>query len=533
MDFRKHGFRAGLCLLLAAALAGLLSGAPGPGGTDGAGRKAENAAGARERVGLEWYVDSSRVTMEKEWSQYPVLREISDRTGVEPQIEIPVKNKAEKLDLMIASGRFPDLLTLDADNVYINELVRMKKIKPLDELIAQYVPAFEGEIDGQLRRDMLYDGLMYGLPGSYIPREMYVGKDGMGLSTYNVRRDVYLELGAPPMDTPERFTAALRLFRQKYPVIGGKPSVPFSLFGIGDDQLTVLERSFGIKEYYEDGKKLVSKYKDPAYIRLVKFLNGLYEEGLMDPLAFIKKGEQIRDDLEQGRIFCIPAKYETLRELTRSPPAGKGKEFTAVEPMKAVPDVSFPGRNRYGTTFTMIPAASQKQEETVRFLRYLWGEDANLLMNFGHEGQDYSIRNGEIVRSGQVVRRLSADRKGFEQETGIGVFPVLFYPYADNAYTADMQWDDGAGRQMADRYFDGSETYFEGMNPDYGLPIGRLQSKLEDIIRRDFPMAIMAESEDNAVATFNSMLLKMEQSGLDKLEQYWSVQYRINRTRLR
>lgn len=533
MNFRKHGFRAGLCILLAAALACLSAGTPGPGGKDGAGREAENAAAVRERVRLEWYVDSSRVAMKKEWSRYPVLQEISDKTGVEPEIVIPVKNKAEKLDLMIASGRFPDLMTLDTDNVYINELIRMKKIKPLDELIAQYVPAFEGEIDGQLRRDMLYDGRMYGLPGSYIPREMYVEKEGMGLSTYNVRKDVYLELGAPPMDTPERFTAALRLFRQKYPVIGGKPSVPFSLFGIGDDQLTMLERSFGIREYYEDGKKLVSKYKDPAYIQLVKFLNGLYEEGLMDSLAFIKKGEQIRDDLEQGRIFCIPAKYEALRELTRSLPAGQGTEFTAVEPMKAVPGVSFPGRNRYGTTFTMIPAASQKQEEAIRFIRYLWGKDANLLMNYGHEGQDYSIGNGKITRSGQVLRQLGADRERFEQETGIGVFPVLFYPYASNAYTADMQWDDGTGRQMADRYFDSGKTYFEGMNPDYGLPIGRLQSKLEDIIQRDFPMAIMAESEDNAVATFSSMLLKMEQSGLGKLEQYWTVQYRINRARYR
>ena len=154
-------------------------------------------------------------------------------------------------------------------------------------------------------------------------------------------------------------------------------------------------------------------------------------------------------------------------------------------------------------------------------------------MNYGHEGQDYSIGNGKITRSGQVLRQLGADRERFEQETGIGVFPVLFYPYASNAYTADMQWDDGTGRQMADRYFDSGKTYFEGMNPDYGLPIGRLQSKLEDIIQRDFPMAIMAESEDNAVATFSSMLLKMEQSGLGKLEQYWTVQYRINRARYR
>ncbi len=460
--------------------------------------------GESDTAELLWYMDVSGVRDAEEWSASGIFEEIYRESGIKPQIMIPDKNKSEKLDLMIASNNLPDIMMLDLNNADITKLIRLKKLLPIDELINSYVPEFKNRIDAGLWRDSTYDdGKLYGLPGDYIPEEILENRQYMGEYTYNVKKDIYEELGSPDMSTPDNFEAALRLFRNKYPYIQGRPSVPLSLFSSSENQAEIIERSFGIKEFFEDkDENLYIKYKDPDYINVIKFLNGLYRNKLLDPLAFIKKQEQLSDDFAAGRIFAIPMKYTSLENIAGTGPDDRQQsEYIAAEPMKAAEDVTFPGKCRYGTSFTMIPATGKLSEQAIDFIYLLWKKE------------EQQNKNGSTLKP--MLR----------------AFPSLYTPL--EAQTGILDGNFLAAQKMADKYVDISNKYMENLNPDYGLPIGRIKSKLEDIVQKDFPLAIMAESENSSIVIFRGMLQRLEQAGLKKLEHYWTQRNMLNNSKSR
>ena len=452
---------------------------------------------------ISWYIDSYHMPEGGQRQEQRQLENILAGTGLKPEITIPDKNKNEKFDLMIASNNLPDMITLNLEDVNISKLIRLKKLYPMDDLIRSHEPGFMKQLDAGLLRDTTYDdGKLYGLPGDYIPDSLLASGKNMGEYTYNVRKDIYIRLGSPDMSTPESFARALELFKTRYPVIEGKPSIPVSLFSGDMDQLTIVEASFGVKEFYADrNENLYIKFKDPGYTEIVRFLNNLYREGLLDPLAFIKKQQQLGEDVAAGRVFAMPGKYSSLKAMAQTGVGsengtGNRFEYIAIEPMRAVPGAAFPGECRYGTTFTMVTSVSQKGDKAVRLIRVLWDM----------EEQENS--------GGKTLKSI------------FPAFPSMFYPLEYSR--ALLEPDSLAARKMADKYADTSNTYMKNMDPDYGLPIGLIKSKLEDIVQKDFPIAIMAESEDSANVIFRGMLQKMEQAGLKKLEHYWTERNKLN-----
>jgi len=484
-----------------------------------------------DNVSLKWYINFNYHKDTLPWTEYPILNEVSQTTGVYPEIIIPTGNEAEKLNLMISTGDMPDILTLGYTDPAVTKLISQGMVYSYDELIEKYAPDFAKEIPDDIRNWVRNeDGKLYGLNSYFIPDYRYQEKYAIGGSTYNVRQDFYNEIGSPDMTTPDSFYEALKAFKEKYPVFDGKPSIPFSLGGDANWGATFLERSFGVKDYYEDDNYNLSiKYKHPNYLEAAKYLNKLYREGLMDKETFIQKDEQVQEKLA-SRVFAATSVYWFFDTANLALDKVKpGAHFMAVEPMKAVPDLAFQALGRQGWTVTLIPKKTEKPEEVIRFLRYLWSPEGNMLMYFGHEGKDYAIEDGIVKRSEAVKAEINKDRIAFMSKTGMMAMSYMFYPY----YKEERVESDEVrkNREMADKYAQDESEYLS-INPDPTTPEGIIKTQIDQIQSKMIPRIIMASTEDKAVSEVAEMLKQMEKVGLEKLEKYWTEQYKAERERI-
>lgn len=484
-----------------------------------------------DNINLDWYLNFSWWNHNKKWNEYPVLKEISDTTGVTPVWSIPTGDGTEKVNLMIATNALPDLVTMDQNDPSVQKLISQGLVYSYDELIEQYAPELKNEIPTDVwnfsRAD---DGKLYGLPSFFLPQWQFDEKYGVGANAYNVRKDIYEELGKPDMTTPDGLYNALKAFKEKYPTIGGKASIPMTLYE-NASYTFMIERSFGLESYYVNGDQVMHSFKDPRYLDVVKYLNRLAREKLLDPEMYIKKVDQINEDLAAGRVFSAPHNNVNLvnsvnASLEQTKP---GSGFIAVEPMKNQGEVKFPGYNRLGWTTTMVTKQAKDPAAAIKFIRYMWSKEGNLLANYGHEGadRDYTVTDGTLDQTPQVLERTAKDALKWQEETGIFVNTFFHYPYYRIAWPETTE-DQKNNRIMADKYgFDNTIMTYK-MSPDPTSAEGIINTQVSEIAKNEFSRVVLADSEEKAIANFNELVAKMDKAGLPKLEQYWTDRYKLN-----
>ncbi len=465
---------------------------------------------------VRWLVNLPQWDFDGKWEQHPALLEISRITGVLPEIIKPEQyDNNNLLESMIASDDLPDIITLNLADSNVNRMIRTQCVLPYDEVINRYLPEFEEEIDAEIWSRLKYtDGKLYVLPGGFIPEDRFSRKTGIGTATFNVRKDIYLQLGKPDMDTPEAFINVLKMFKENYPVIKGSSAIPTSLFGYDSTQLSIIEEAFGIRNFFEDkAGNLRIRYKNPNYLQLVFFLNELYREGLLDRYAFIKKHEQIQKDLNEGKVFAVSMNYKTLADINSGMGSQKqDSNYVAISPLKGVEDVSFSGECRLGNTVTMISKDCREIQETLKLLSFLWSPEGNLMANFGQEGKDYRVDSDEVFKLNN-----SSDN-----------FRLLYYPYFNIREAGDISEDFMASTMIADKFVYDSSAYIWNMQPASDMKLWGIHQDIINIVDREFPKAIMAQSKEGAYQFYKSMLFKLDKAGVAELEAYWSQQYKEN-----
>ena len=474
-------------------------------------------------IRFDWYIGLSWWQYNKKWTEYPVLNEITQITGVTPTAIIPTGEGTEKLNLMMSTNSLPDLITISPDDSsIIDKLITQDYVYSYDELIEKFAPEFKDEIDPAVWDTSSYDdGKLYSLP-CFFSKD----KEKVGAQTFNVRQDIYEELGSPDMSTVDGFIGALKAFKEKYPTIEGKASIPLTI-GTGFYRF-MLEESFGIQTYYTDGSGNVKiRFKNPKYPEFAKFMNRLYNEKLLDPETFIKMEGGLNEDLAAGRVFCYPSTYWGLDAANATLNKNKpGSGFIAIEPLKNAENVSFPGTNSRGWMTTFISKKAKNPEAIIKFIRFMWSKEGNLLTNYGHEGKEYTIEGDTIVRSPDVVKQMANDPDGFASDTGIFTFRLFQFPYYNDAPSNDPTVK--SNDEIAQKYGRDNTVFSYKMAPDAATREGMMASKVWAVYEREWPKMVMAKNETEAIAKLNEMLAAMETQGLSQVEKYWTDRYNQN-----
>ncbi len=481
---------------------------------------------------ITWYCELNGGGNDAMWDTAEVLKKVVEDTGIRPKIVSPAEDGNTKLNLMLSTGDMPDLITFNSTNSStMDDLINSKALMTLKEIDEKYEKGFLDEIPDliKVQTKNRSDGELYGLPSMFVTG---TGKKN-GTQAFNVRADIYEALGSPDMSTPDKFVDALKLFKEKYPTIDGRKTIPLDM-NQKCWSLYIIERSFGIvsDNYVDEDGNVKVKWRDPKYRDVVKFMSRLSREGLLDKDMYFKQGNQITEDRATGISFCIPSSFDQLWEVNSVLKRSNDNAFyKVIEPMSAVEDPVFSPIVPYSYwTMTSIPTQANDPETAAKFLRYMWSPEGNTLMNYGIEGKHYTIDDeGYLEVAQDVLDRQANDSDNFMQETGIRAFRFLYYGYHQTR-SATEEPQRAADRALASKYAAIVDTNLNRfMEPTKNEPdIQNIKTNMDDIVNSTIHKYTLEADEAKALAALDEMLAEFDRIGVGKLEEFRTEQYKKN-----
>ena len=503
--------------------------------TAGCGKKKDEVGKVTD---IEWFINMQQWDTSGDlWNTAEVLQEIVNKTGVKPDVTVPTGSGAEKVNLMLATGEMPDLLTFDATDTQINQMIKAKAMYPLQELIDKYNPDMNKWLPDWVKTfgAAPLDGVQYGLP-SFLRAEWQVKeRDDVSTVAFLVRSDVYEELGSPDMTTPDGFYNALVAFKEKYPEINGKKTIPLCLWN-GMYGAGYLARSFGVKSFYIDEKgNYLPDYMDPKYEEFVKYMAKLNRAGLIDREAYIKKQDQVTEDLSQGLSFAACWNFDAFYDINKA--LGQqynGARYKVIDPMNATDNpVTLKDLTLRGWTTTVVPKEAKHPEEAFKFMSYLFSREGHTLLMFGHEGEDWTrIDDHTIQRTDDYANRAKAD--DFKKKTGIGSYGLFYYAWdkclpAPGVKQNVMETED---RPKANQYGGTDSLWISLMCPvQPDTDEASIENKANKIVSQAKASFMLEKDEAKALSTYHKMIDDVNALGYDKVVKYKTEQYNIAKQR--
>ena len=331
---------------------------------------------------------------------------IENLNNVKLELEIPpATGYDERLQLMLASGEYPDLIffsnTMDPsfrnavkDNIIIPVNEYVKSAKNLNDYT---YPASWDELKINL------DDQIYG-----IPRTSVVRNDG-----YFVRKDwldqIGFELPANSEVTIEQFEEILRKFTLEDPDNNGKNDTYG--YGGGHNASKVLEvvtpGSFGLTGWQETANgeypfmNPVYDSESAAFKDALAFTANLYTSGYFDPDAAINDGTQRKERFWRGLTGVTPdfaGNYITyLQEIQKNTPEAELAYLFVQDKEGKVKGGSLATSSTGLWGFWAITKNAKDPQKIVNMLDSWISDEMWTIAVEGYEGHDYNLVDGAKV----------------------------------------------------------------------------------------------------------------------------------------
>lgn len=392
---------------------------------------------------LDWYINFS--WFNTRWGSNVVSRAITEETGVDINFITPQGNEEEKLNSLIESGNLPDMITLGWWEPQVNEMIQKDMVYAINKLADEYDPYFYEVSDPQaVSWYTQSDGNIYGYPSSSITPQDVENNDNIGSNqTFLVRKDIYEAIGSPDMSTISGFENAVKLAKEKFPTVDGKPLIPIGahLFDeTGNVSFDQYLQNFLAVPYEEDGK-LYDRNTDPEYIQWLKMFRRLNQQGYLATDIFIDQRTQMEEKIAEGRYFCMLYQHTDIAAQQKALYAKNPNSiYIAVDGPrnKNGDDPVLPTNTTSGWTITMISKNCKNPEKAIKLMDYLISEEGQKMVYLGVEGITYDMVDGKPVIKPEVLNLLNTDRATYDQIYGAD---DAFWMLQDNVM--QLRWKTG------------------------------------------------------------------------------------------
>lgn len=481
-----------------------------------------------------------------------VLRE---KTGITLKPEFAVGDPDQKINLIAASGEYPDLISPKGTS---QTLVDAGALLDLTDLINEHAPNIKAMLGDQMDR-LKYsseDQSIYFIPSLETIGQQYFDAGG----AFNLQHALVKELGYPEIKSLQDFENAIKTYKEKYPEINGQPTIGVSL--IAEDWrslISVTNPAFLSTGAPDDGEFYINPetyeamvhYKRPEEREYFRWLNHMNDIGLLDPESFVQKYDQYKAKIASGRVLgLIDQEWEFLEAENALKAAGmpeRGYGHYNVSLNGEYKSAQFMPTGFSGGQGLAITVDNPDPVRTIKFLDYLASEEGQILVNWGVEGETYDIVDGKRVLKPEVQELRKNDANAFKKTTGIGNY-LLSLRYGDGVkdstgnyftlsfpdqvrenYTEiEKEVLDGYGNQYWKDFFP-SEDEFEvspwGRAWNLNIPSDSdytvIKTKFDELVDKRIAQAVLAEpSEFDAI--YDAMLKDFDSIGVPKMEAEFS-----------
>ncbi len=393
-------------------------------GSDGSSAAADTSSG--ERVPLRW-LTTGDTAAEVIKSDDRIVEEINNRLGIDLTVEIVPEGNTEKVNVAMASGDFPDIVTggygTSATQQWIDDgmVISMNDYMDANPSLKERLETYEWSA---------IDGSYYGIP--------FITQYNASNALIIMRQDWLDNLGLSYPETLDDMKAVLEAFTFDDPDGNGQnDTYGFTSDKISSANSTPFDWVFfanGLKyaDYaLDENDNVIPWFEDPAFIPSMEYIKGLWDSGVVGPELMLNDSAKKEEKFYQGKVGSfigtvyrhVTRHENSLRELNPDGaiaygPAPKGESGTF--------GLSKQGK---GGMMTCITAACKNPDKAAAFLDLMVSEEGNNLLRLGIEGIHYTMDGDEIVFNEEERAKDAFSPDGWAHALAWGSF---YWPLESN-----------------------------------------------------------------------------------------------------
>ncbi|MEW4427646.1 ABC transporter substrate-binding protein [Paenibacillus pabuli] len=491
--------------------------------------------------------------------QDAVGKKITEKTGVTIDAEYDISSGGgnDRISLMAASGDYPDLIFPKGN---LTRLVDAGAMLDLTDLIEEHAPNLK-KIYGEQFNRLKYsneDPSIYWIPtNGAIDQISFDANNGAA-----IQHRVVKELGYPEIKTLDDYEKVLREYYEKHPTTeDGQPTIPLTLSADGwrrmitvTDPAAMATGGPGDGEYFIDPETYEAKlhYKRPEEKEYFRWLNKMFNEGLLDKDSFVQKDDQYKSKIASGRVLSLLDPnwgYSDAENALKS--VGKDDLTYGYYPVtldetfqrKDFQNIGFDG---YGIGITVD---CPDPVRAIKFLDWMSSEEGQILRNWGVEGEHYVLEDGVRSIPAEIQEKKNKDNNTFTKESGVGLYYIFGAHYGDgvkdstgNYFTtnypeqiqqsyseAEKEALAGYGISTWKDLFPSEEEFpVKEWGAAYNMPIPSdsgdynvISQKTQDIIQKRIAEAITT-TPSAFDGIYDGMLAEIDQAGAVEMEQQYT-----------
>jgi putative aldouronate transport system substrate-binding protein len=476
----------------------------------------------------------------------PINAKITEKTGVSLKYDLTVGDQFQRWDLWLASNDYPDIVVLDAK--YTLRYKEAGAIIPLNDLIDQYGPNIKEKFGDYLNLLKDENGDIYSLYSVKKAQEAPADTKG----SFIVQYDVLKEAGYPEVKTFDQLYEFIKAYKEKHPQIDGKDTIGFGAYMNGWTMKIAFNNPvIWAKGLPDHGNYTIDDSGNVSYNPVsqdtreyYKFLNKLYNEGLLDKEAFSLDEKGFQAKAAQGRVLAAYAPGWMMGEAEQSlRAAGKPEKAYAYLPMyfdaNTVDHSNAITPTSGGNFQWTISSKAKNPERIIQFIDYLFSDEAQVLTQWGIEGEDFTVENGKRVINQELVKQRTVDpdidyNRGFKS---VGTGDFYWFGIGHGAKLADGDYATPMTKDVVELGYDDMTkevlaAYKKQVWADFLPPVEYVpgflwqlsppestkveEQKMDDTWRKNIPSIIMAKNEGEFDSAWNSFVEQMGKAGVDK-----------------
>lgn len=372
----------------------------------------EQASTDTENVSIEYWIKNYASAYIDNYDEMASMQIIQEKTGVDIEFIHPVGGQeAEQFNVMIASGDYPDVVENDwtmyqggilaavNDNVilgadqYINkdDMPNLFAILEDRPAVAKALKCSDGTIN------------IFPHISDSDTANPYIGP--------TIRKDWLDKLGLEVPETIEDWYTVLKAFKEQDPNGNGQADeIPYT----DDSTFTtnMFSAAFGVSNgpNLNDEGKMVFGPIEEGYKAFLAEMNKWYTEGLMDR----EYAAQARKNVDYKMTNDVAGAYVGFSgsQMGKYIPARQGTEYKLVATRWPKLSDNSPAYAGYAglisglsaTNGAAITSGNKNIDATVKLFDFMYGEEAQILRNYGVEGESYNVVDGEYQFTDAIMR---------------------------------------------------------------------------------------------------------------------------------
>lgn len=441
----------GALLLSVSLMAGMFSGCGN--NADSGSKKDSSAKGGDEGGVTELTFYNADGSEDDPWTD-PVAKVLTEKTGVKLKTDHPVGEDTQRVALMIAEGKYPDIIYAKGD---AGSLIDAGVLIDMTELIEEHGPNIK-----KLYGDE-FDKLKHSEDDPSIYQLSSYAKGGTKYEdsgTAQVQWQILKENDYKIPETLEEFEGMISDYVDAHPKTeDGMDTIGLTLSAsdwhwmitLGNPAGYIAEGAPDNGQWLVDGQyNATYKFTSGKVREYFKWLNKMYNRGLLDPEFATQTHDDYIAKISSGRVlslFDTNWDYNEAEQILKSD--GKLEKTYCGLPLTMDKDTKAPSLMYQGLPVGQgvgITTSCKDPVAAIKFLDYICSDEGQVLVNWGIEGTNYLIDDeGHRYRTEEEIKEES-ENKDYKKTTGVGFHNYPFPCYGvgvedstGSTYTTDSK----------------------------------------------------------------------------------------------